>query len=109
MNPQSALILVNSAELRVAGTKGLSVRAYPPAGSAWSVVPQAANPATGIPGVAALHVPPAVARSLITIAPGTAGVKVLLIRSFLAESDTRPFGVTVQEQQDTNCSSGEKV
>src|ERR1035438_2195414 len=47
-----------------------------------------------------------VASNLITRASGTAGVSVLPARSFFAESATRPFGVTGQEQQETNCSSG---
>ena len=35
------------------------------------------------------------------------GVKVFEARSFLAESDINPLGVTLQEQQLTSCSSGE--
>ena len=50
-----------------------------------------------------------VASNLITIDVGTAGVSVLLIRSFFADSDTSPFGVTGHEQHEINCSSGEKV
>jgi hypothetical protein len=46
---------------------------------------------------------------LTTRAEGIAGVSVLLARSFFAESETRPFGVTGQEQQDTSCSSGVKA
>src|SRR5450631_3929197 len=51
----------------------------------------------------------AVARSLITSALGMAGVRVLLARSLLADNETRPFGVTGQEQQETICSSGVKA
>ena len=46
---------------------------------------------------------------LTTIAVGTAGVKVLFTRSRRAESETSPFGVTGQEQQEIICSSGEKA
>jgi hypothetical protein len=38
-----------------------------------------------------------------------AGVSTLLIRSFLADSDTRAFGVTRQEQQATSSSDGSKA
>src|ERR1019366_5974569 len=50
-----------------------------------------------------------VARIFTTSAEGTARVSVLLIRSFFAESDSRPFGLTGQEQQETICSSGVKA
>ena len=43
---------------------------------------------------------------LITIEVGIAGVSTLLIRSFLAESETKAFGVTRQEQQATSSSDG---
>ena len=58
-----------------------------------------------------MQLPPtgAVASSLITTAVGTAGVNVLLIRSFFTDRETKPFGVTGQEQQETNCSSGENA
>ena len=58
-----------------------------------------------------LQLPPtgAVASNLITTAEGTAGVNVLLTRSVFTDNETRPFGVTGQEQQETNCSSGEKA
>jgi hypothetical protein len=45
----------------------------------------------------------------MTIEVGVAGVNGLLIRSLRAESETSPFGVTGQEQQAINCSSGEKA
>jgi len=49
------------------------------------------------------------ATSLTTIEVGTPGVSVLLIMSLRAESDMSAFGVTLQEQQEINCSSGENV
>jgi hypothetical protein len=57
----------------------------------------------------ALQAPPAVAINFTMIEFGRAGVNVLLIRSETADSETRAFGVTVQEQQEINCSSGEKA
>jgi hypothetical protein len=77
------------------------------------VVPKATIPDVSSPPSAAaeLHVPPTgtVASSLTTIDVGTAAVSVLLIKSLRAESETRPFGVTGHEQQDTICSSGANV
>ena len=73
------------------------------------VEPHASNPETRAPGTAALQAPGAVANNLTTTDDGTAGVRVLLMRSFLTESETSAFGVTTQEQQETSCSSGEKV
>ena len=84
-------------------------------GNAWSVVPHEAKPGASVapvtPAAESVQLPPTgtVARILITIDVGTAGVRVLLIRSFLADRETRPFGVTGQEQQATICSSGENV
>jgi hypothetical protein len=52
---------------------------------------------------------PEVARSLTTTDVGTAGVRVLLIKSLRAERETSPFGVTTQEQQAAICSSGENT
>jgi hypothetical protein len=46
---------------------------------------------------------------LITIEVGTAAVNVLLIRSFRADKETSPFGVTGHEQQEIICSSGENA
>jgi len=56
-----------------------------------------------------LQLPPtgAVATSLITIDVGVPRVSGLLIRSDLADYETKPFGVTGQEQQETTSSSGE--
>jgi hypothetical protein len=57
-------------------------------------------------------VPPAPARvesSFITIEVGLTLVSVLLIRSFTADNDASPFGVTKHEQQATSSSSGEKA
>ena len=47
--------------------------------------------------------------SLITMDVGTPGVRVLLIKSLRAESETNPSGVIGQEQQEISCSSGENV
>ena len=49
------------------------------------------------------------ATSFTMILVGRAGVNVFEIRSFTTDNETRPFGVTGQEQQETNCSSGENV
>jgi hypothetical protein len=72
-------------------------------------------PVTGalvpVPTVAALQAAVAadVATSLITIDVGTAGVRVLLIKSVRAEREASAFGVTGHEQQEINCSSCESV
>jgi len=50
-----------------------------------------------------------VATNVITREVGMPGVSVSAARSFFADSETRPFGVTGQEQQDTSCSSGVNV
>ena len=78
------------------------------------VVPQADIPKARLPGVTveALHAPlvgASEASSFTTTPVGTAGVKVLLIKSLRAESETNPSGVIGQVQQETNCSSGENV
>jgi hypothetical protein len=76
------------------------------------LVPHAAIPwaiVLAVPAVDALQGPPVVASSLITMDVGTPGVRVLLIKSLRAERETNPSGVTGQEQQETSCSSGEKV
>lgn len=52
---------------------------------------------------------PVLPRSLITMDVGCAGVSVLLTKSLLADRDTRALGVTVQEQHEISCSSGENV
>ena len=115
MNVQSCVILVNSPALRVAGRNAVSVtlKVTGVVGAAWSVVPQASIPDAMGPGDAAelAQLPPtgADASNLITIDVGTAGVSVLLIRSARADSETSPLGVTGQEQQEINCSSGENV
>src|SRR5262245_4521819 len=62
--------------------------------------------------VEALHAPPPVgceASSFTTIPVGTPGVSVLLIRSLRDDSESSPFIVTRQVQQETSCSSGENV
>ena len=122
MKPQRVVIRVNSAALNVDGVKALSVTPNVVAGlpgvtgKAWIVVPQAAMPPAkrlvDEPTVEALQeaaLVPAVATSLITMDVGTPGVRVLLIKSLRAESDTKPSGVIRQLQQETSCSSGEKV
>ena len=81
----------------------------------WIFVPQEARPEErgAVPAVAAelLQLPPlgTVASSLTTTDAGTVGVSVSLTRSVFTDSETSPFGVTGQEQQETNCSSGENV
>src|SRR5437764_13248903 len=73
-------------------------------------MPLAKFPAV-IPAAELLQLPPTgtLATSLITSAVGTPGVSVLLARSCFAEKATSPFGVTGQEQHETNCSSGVKA
>src|SRR5437763_12774464 len=111
MNPHWLVILESSDALNVDGENAVSVSEYVPVeGPACTVVPQASRPGVSTLGVAALQPALAlVATSLITMDVGTAGVSVLLIRSLLADSDFRPFGVTVQVQHEINCSSGLNV
>jgi hypothetical protein len=80
-------------------------------GTEWIVVAHANIPAARLAAgtFEALQAVPALASTFTTTELGTAGVSVLLMRSFLTESETSAFGVTVQEQQETNCSSGENV
>ena len=77
------------------------------------VVPKANMPDVRGPGAAAEleQLPPtgSDANNLITIAVGTAGVKVLLVKSRRAERFTKPLGVTGQEQHEIICSSGENA
>ena len=77
------------------------------------VVPQACIPGAKFMkfGVAALQVEPTgwLASNLITTEFGLTPVSVLLVRSSLTDSEFSPFGVTRQEQQEINCSSGEKA
>ena len=84
-------------------------------------MPQASIPPTigfaAAPAVAALLAqevpePPAPANvdtNLTTMEFGRIPVNVLLTRSLFAVRCTRPFGVTRQEQQEINCSSGENA
>jgi len=102
----------NSEALRVEGVNAVSVVEKAPAtGPAWLVVPHATKPGARVAVATAaadiLHVPPTgtVASNLITPEAGLAGVSVLLIRSFCTESETKPLGVTGQEQQEAICSS----
>jgi hypothetical protein len=111
--------LASSPALRVEGVKAVSVVSNPPAAPAWIVVPQAAIPLTIVAPVivAALlvqlvpdpPVPASVEISFITTELGRIPVRVLLMRSFTTERDTNPSGVTRQEQQACNCSSGENA
>src|SRR5271157_173083 len=52
---------------------------------------------------------PTVAMALMTTAVGMAGVRGLLINDLSTDNDTKPFGVTVQVQQEINSSCGSKV
>src|SRR5579884_1569805 len=116
MNPQSVVIRASSAALNVAGTKAVSVVAKvpgafdPPAGAAWMFVPNAIKPGRRPPGVLGSQVdaPPVVDRIFTVIDVGTAGVSVLLI-NWRADVVTTPFGVTMQKQHATSCSSGENT
>lgn len=119
---QRFLMLANSCSLSVALKNGVSVTARPP-GAVWMVVPYAS-----IPFTIGKAVPPMVASAAllvqvvpvkVSVAPvftsfmttelGRTPVRVLLIRSLVTESETSPFGVIRQEQQEINCSSGEKA
>src|SRR5579864_6655304 len=83
------------------------------------VVPHASIPAARSPPVAVAAllvqlvpvppVPASVDTSLTTTELGRTPVKVLLTRSLFTDKETRPFGVTRQEQQETSCSSGENA
>jgi hypothetical protein len=114
INVQRVESRVNSPALSVAPAKGVSVT-LAPVERLWSFVPHAASPGESPAWVTTeaefVQVPPTgtVATSLTTMEVGTAGVNVLLIKSFLTERDTRPFGVTGQEQQAIICSSGENT
>ena len=116
------VMLASSAALSEPLLNGVSVVANVPAtGAAWTVVPKANMPlASGNvaePANAALLVqlPPAklapapVLTSFTTTELGRTPVRVLLIRSLFTESEANPFGVIRQEQQETNCSSGENA
>src|ERR1039458_8246809 len=113
--PQPYARRASSPALKVAGVKAVSVTEYVPAAAdvlAWSVVPHAAIPDTivGVPASRAelLQLPPtgAVASNLITMEVGLPRVSGLMIRSLLADKDTKPLGVTGQEQQETTSSLG---
>ena len=114
-------MLASSAGLRVDRPKGVSVTAKPLVAAACTVVPVAINPgASGnaaVPANAALlvHVFPEKAAlapeltSFTTTEFGRTPVNVLLTKSAFTESETNPFGVIRQEQQEISCSSGEKA
>jgi hypothetical protein len=54
-------------------------------------------------------VPAIVDNNFTAIEPGRTPVNVLLVRSFTTDKEASPFGVTRQEQQEINCSSGENA
>jgi hypothetical protein len=98
------VMLANSDRLNVPLVKGVSVMPRAPAGGCpWIVVPQASIPPAKAP------VSGTDATSLTTADVGMTPVKVVLSKSAFSESDAKPFGVTKQEQHETNCSSGENV
>src|SRR5437660_257619 len=113
MNPQNEVRRASSPALKPGCANWVSVtpNVTVVVGAAWIVVPQATIPAARLATgtLDALQVVPDVAIIFTTIEVGRAGVRVLLMRSLTAESDTNAFGVTVQEQQEINCSSGEKA
>lgn len=121
---QRFLMLANSCSLSVALKNGVSVTARPcTPGAVWMVVPYASIPFTigkAVPPIVAsaallVQVVPVkvsvapVFTSFMTTELGRTPVRVLLIRSLVTESETNPFGVIRQEQQEINCSSGEKA
>lgn len=76
------------------------------------MVPQAAMPGVDLPGVAALQTPIELlplARSNTLTASGIFGVSALAIKSFRTEIETRPSGVTRQEQHEISCPLGSNV
>ena len=116
------VMLASSATLRLPRRACVSVTAnVPVTGAAWMVVPKASKPeANGKlaePATAALLVQlvllnalPAPVFTIFKITEfGRTPVKVLLSTSLLSEREARPFGVMRQEQQETNCSSGENA
>ena len=116
------VMLVSSAALSVPRLNGVSVVANVPCtAAAWTVVPKANMPfASGNaaePANAALLVqfvpvnptPAPVLTSFTTTELGRTPVRVLLIKSLLTDREAKPLGVIRQEQQDTNCSSGENA
>src|SRR5579871_1782598 len=116
MKPQRLEMRLNSPALKVTGAKAVSTPnvGVPPTVLAWEVLPQATMPVASVAVAvdeASQTFPVAgmLASSLTTTEFGMAGVRVLLIRSFFTESDTNPFGVTRQAQQEISCSSGENV
>ncbi len=119
MKLHRVVMRASSAELSIVSENGVSVTPNVPegvptvTGVEWIDVPQADKPPASAreAGVTvdALQVGCAEASSFTTMEVGTPGVSVLLTRSLRAESETSPFGVTKQEQQDTSCSSGEKA
>ena len=114
---QRLAILVSSAALSVACVNGASVGVKSPVTAACKLVRQACKPAASGLGAAARFVqlvplPPGPAKvesSFTTIELGRTPVSVFAMMSWSTERDTKPFGVTKQEQHEINCSSGEKA
>src|SRR5579871_2812678 len=116
MKPHRAVMRLKSTALNVAGVKGVSTTkaGVPPTVAAWDVEPHANMPViwasrATVEASQTFPVAGALPINLMTTELGMAGVKVLLIRSFFTESETNPFGVTRQLQQEISCSSGENV
>ena len=114
-SPMSAPVLP---VLRLAGVKAVSVTPKVPP-MAWTVVAQATIPVARVAEVTEaaellqpltpMPVPGFVASNLMTTEVTGAGVSVLVAKSTFTSSDTNPFGVTGQEQQDIICSSCENA
>ncbi len=113
MNWQVCARRLSSTWLKTALLNGLSVIAVPP-GVACRVVPHACAPLAKFElfGDEASQLAPCatvVDSNLTTMDPGTAAVSVLLVKSFLTESETSAFGVTAQAQQEIISSVGSNV
>ena len=119
---QRLVMLANSVGLNDACENGVSVTPNDPAiGVLWIEVPNARSPgASGKlvdPAIAALELqevpvnvgPAPVFTSFTTTEFGRTPVNVLLSRSLTTDRELKPLGVTRQEQQAINCSSGEKA
>ena len=118
---QRLVIEANSPGLKLARKKGVSVTLNPVVGAPCSVVPNACiaptNGKAAVPASAALLVqevplnaiPAPVLTSFTTTEFGRTPVSVLLVRSLVTDSETKPFGVIRQEQQEISCSSGENA
>jgi hypothetical protein len=116
MKVQRLPIRLNSPALGVAVVKAVSVTAYvPETGAVWTVVPQAARPVASVAvvteGEELLQEPATetVASSLTTMEVGRFENRLLGTISRFTDKETKPFGVTGQEQQEKSCSSGENA